>query len=328
MIQEDLNEPTQDMQIPNLFGKICREVNRKLAAGALSEQILDYVFDSISIFIPFDRMGIALLENEGQKLRLSWVRSKMAFSHIVENYSASITGSSLQNVIETGEPRILNDLVKYLAEHPNSQSTKLILEDGIRSSLTCPLYERNRPVGIVFFSSANPNTYKQEHVETFQDISNELAIVIEHGRLRNFFDAKKKESLPVARVIHDLRSPLSIIQAYLDLTSRESWFESLNPDVKKMLSTLQRNSNYMVQMLNEMAEIKQLNEKRPNEGKEEIPLQSFLQEMIGYGQALARQKEIGFISDIQNSLPTSARLNAMHIRRILDNLFSNAIKFS
>jgi len=78
-----------------------------------------------------------LLEEDGQVARARWARSDAPQVKIEVGYSARLAGSSLQKIIETGQPRILNDLKAHLREHPNSESTRLIVEEGMRSSLTC-----------------------------------------------------------------------------------------------------------------------------------------------------------------------------------------------
>lgn len=320
MPEENQNQATE------LFAKLCREVNRKLSRGDISESILDFIFDSIAVLIPYDRMGIALLEENGM-LRLSWVKSRLPVTHLRESYAASMRGSSLQKMIDSRQPRILNNLPEYFAAHPQSESTRLILKDGIRSSLSCPLVANNQAIGIVFFSSAAIGTYKNDHAEIFLDIADELAVVVEQGRLRHLFDRNRKLSLPLARVIHDLRSPLAVIQGYIDISLGARWYKSLHPDVRSTFAVLRRHTQYMVELLNDLAEWKQLSECTPGSGVRSVLVPLFVEEMCALGRSISSRKEIAFHSEAYN-LPDSACFNPAQVRRALDNLFSNAVKFS
>jgi class 3 adenylate cyclase len=134
-----------------------------------------------------------LVEDDGRTARSIWVRSKLPGVEIPVGYSARLEGSSLQAVLESGSPRILNDLEAYLREHPDSENTRRIVADGIRSSLTCPLIAVGKPVGFLFFSSTAPHTYDDVHVELYLRVAEHLSLIIEKSRLyRQVVEAKRE----------------------------------------------------------------------------------------------------------------------------------------
>ena len=77
----------------------------------------------------------------------------------------------------------MNDLLAYLKRHPTSQSTKLITNEGVRSSMTCPLFVNNTPFGFLFFSSDEVDTYTDFHVSVLKEISNQLALLLMTSRV-------------------------------------------------------------------------------------------------------------------------------------------------
>ena len=158
-------------------------LGEKVNAGLVLGDVLDQIFDSFRSIIPFDRIGCSLLEDDGRVARAVWARSLGGASQLGPGYTAPLEGSSLAQIIETGRPRIINDLEQYLREHPASQSTRLILSEGVRSSLTCPLVALGRRVGFVFFSSNRPGSYSEHHVELLALVAGQLSLVVEKGRL-------------------------------------------------------------------------------------------------------------------------------------------------
>ncbi|HVK61730.1 MAG TPA: GAF domain-containing sensor histidine kinase [Bdellovibrionales bacterium] len=310
-----------------LFGKLVQEINRRMIEGIEYEKILDYVFDSLNLLIPYDRIGIAVVDNDIKTVKLSWVRSKIPIRHLGQNYSAPLKGSSLSKLLETGEPRIINDLVTYATENPDSSSTKLILQDGIRSNLAFPLKANNKPVGIVFFSSAKPYTYDHNHIDVFHSIADELAVVVEQGRLKHFFSENSARAQTLRKVLHDLRAPLSVIQGYLDISADENWYRVLDPEAQKIFDNLRRNTQYMLQLIGDLSEFNQLQRELDSLNINAVDPIEFSKEMAQIGKVLAIHKDISFSADIRD-LPTIAHFDADRIRRVLENLFTNAVKFS
>ena len=159
------------------------EITEKVNTGILLEDVLNYVYDSFRQLLPYDRIGFSLFEDGGHLLRAVWARSESPTPGIPRGYVAPITGSSLEEVLSTGTPRILNDLEAYFAAHPTSDSTRRILSEGLRSSLTCPLIAMGKPIGFIFFSSRKAQAYANAHVALFRQIAGQLATIVEKARL-------------------------------------------------------------------------------------------------------------------------------------------------
>lgn len=151
--------------------------------GVLLDEVLSEIFHRFAGIIPYDRMCCAFLSDDKQHLTAYWAASNLPGTKIQPGYSQSITGSTLMDVIASGQPRVINDLVAYLAAKPSSDATRRVVAEGGRSSLTCPLFVDNEPTGFIFFTSEKPNTYQEAHQSIFRQIAGQISLVLHRSRM-------------------------------------------------------------------------------------------------------------------------------------------------
>lgn len=163
--------------------RMLTEVSEKIVQGLYLEEVLDFIYQSFHALIPYERMGCALLEKAGEWLRAYWERSDAPNIRLRSGFAARMEGSSLQSILVSGQPRIINDLELYLDQNPHSVATRLIVDEGMCSSLTCPLIAMGRPVGFLFFSSRRKNCYQSIHQDIFLRLAGLVSVVVERSRL-------------------------------------------------------------------------------------------------------------------------------------------------
>jgi PAS domain S-box-containing protein len=162
--------------------RLLNDLTASLNLGRSVEEIFDLVYSRLQPLVPYHRMAIAVTDEKRQKLAIIAVRSdgKMVLG---KGYAGEIAGSSLAPLLREGRVRILNDLQDYLQRKPQSESTRLIVREGMRSSLTLPLVVQGEPVGVMFFSNRAAQAYRPEHEEILRAIVGHVAIAVERTRL-------------------------------------------------------------------------------------------------------------------------------------------------
>ena len=124
-------------------------VNKRIANGNSLVEVMDFLFDMTHVVCAWDRLGLAFAEEDGQRLRAIWARAKYDAMSLNTGYSEDLLGSSLEPILREGKLRIIHDLQAYLEANPNSRSTRILVREGVRSNLTCPLHVDGRPVGVL-----------------------------------------------------------------------------------------------------------------------------------------------------------------------------------
>ncbi len=119
-----------------------------------------------------------------RKIRALSARSDRSV-HLGKNYEVDLDNTSLGEIIESGEPRIINDLEAYYKEHTTSESTRLMLSEGMHSSVSLPLNVRDNCVGVVFFSSDSKKAYTREHTGFLKTIALSLAAAFDQSFLND-----------------------------------------------------------------------------------------------------------------------------------------------
>lgn len=238
------------------------ELSHELNKGLFLKDVLEYVYTSFLAIIPYDRIGFSLLEKEDEILRAHWSSSNSTNVTLREGFSQAMKGSSLEKIVQSGTPRIINDLEQYYIENPNSVSTRLILAEGVRSSLTCPLISMGKSIGFIFFSSSKKSCYADIHQAVFCSIANQLATVVEKSKLYEELYAVNKE-LKESRDAFKLKATHDTLTG---LWSRGTICEML----KKELARASRNEKGIALLMIDIDNFKQVNDTYGHQTGDEV----------------------------------------------------------
>lgn len=307
--------------------RILTSITEKINEGLLLSEILDHVFDSFRSIIPYNRIGIALIDEEKNLVRACCTRSEAPEIKIDRGYSAPLKDSSLQKIIETGNPRIINNLKQYLKGHPKSDSTRLIVEEGMQSSLTCPLIAMDKPIGFIFFSSLQPNTYEDIHIDLFLKIASQLSIILEKSRMHEQLiqlSELKNKFLGIAA--HDLRSPIGVVKNFIILFLN-GYLGDIEDKQREVMLTMDRNCDRMLNLIGNLLDISAIESGRLELKFQTVDLHKFFHTYQSMTKSLAEKKQIELKLKIEPDLPNII-VDSDRIMQVLDNLVTNAIKFS
>jgi signal transduction histidine kinase len=289
-------------------------------------EVLDSVYEALYPIIPFDRLGAAFYNEETGLVVLRWVRSENAAKNIGTGYWSELKGSSLEPILRTGRPRIINDLEAYLAEHTESSGTRDALRDGIRSNLTCPLLAGARPIGFLFFSSTRKNAYRLEHVDTFRAVAESLSLAVEKVKyLDDLAQAKRNYAQILYFVAHELKAPLSAIVT-VGTTLLEGYVGKLTPLQQEKVGRMVSSSNHLIKLVRDYIDLSQIEtgEMRYAPRDEVDLVEEVVRPMLDIQEPMAAARSMSVATDLEYlAAPCDPRL----LQVVFNNMLGNAVKY-
>ncbi|KAA3617888.1 MAG: sensor histidine kinase [Calditrichaeota bacterium] len=144
----------------------------------------------------------------------------------------------------------------------------------------------------------------------------------------NMDELKKNDRLRrelIANVSHDLRSPLTSIQGYIEtILMRE---DKMDPEERTLfLETVLRNVTNLNSLVTELFELSKLDTKQNELTKESFSIAELVQDIVLKFQPQAEAKSVNLITKIPNSLEFVIGDISM-IDRVISNLIDNAIRY-
>ncbi len=140
------------------------------------------------------------------------------------------------------------------------------------------------------------------------------------------FKIGKQRDDYVAMMVHELRSPLSVIKGSADLVIREE--KALSPDQKfTMLSQIKESASDLLAIVNDILDVSKIESGRFELHKRVGDLNTLLKNETTYYTTLALEKELKVETELDENIK-QFEFDDDRIKHVMNNLLSNALKFT
>ena len=323
---------TSDRQEEADFGsaerEIIDEINRRIAAASTIVELVDFVFARLPACMPCERIGIAFVEEQGWRLVSHHHVASFAPLLLSKDFAQDLRGSSLETVIRQQQPRILNDLESYLAEHPDSVSTKLIVREGVRASLTCPLLVDGRPVGAIFFSSRQKNVYEARHVALTQAIAERLSQAAEKAyRIEQLENANRAYMEMLGFVAHELKNPVASMITNAQLLT-DGYLGEITAPQREKIERISHQGEHLLDLIGDYLNLARI-ESADNTDSFAL-VEDFAGQLVAPALELLAEQVAERRIRIETVFPEKCRSiygDTALLRIVVSNLVSNGVKY-
>ena len=291
---------------------------------------MEVVWDATSPFLPHDRIGISFIEKDSQRVTSQYFKTRYPKKEIKlgKEYSSGLAGSSLKKILEKGHARIIHDLSLYLKDNPHSHSTRLLVEEGVRSSLTIPLKVENRWVGFLFFSSRKSHIFEKSHAGVLLLVAYSISQTLEKiWRITQLEEMQRDYMSILGFVSHEMKSPLSSLIS-VGQTYAKGYMGETDPQAVETINRMNRIAAYMIQMVNDYLDLSRM--ESGELAYSPVPNISLKEEILDFAVDTVSDRARGQGSDIivRNQIE-DARVTGDSglLKIVMVNMLDNAIKY-
>jgi len=159
---------------------------------------------------------------------------------------------------------------------------------------------------------------KLELEQKVKERTRELEIATEEAKA-----ATLAKSMFLANVSHDLRTPLNSILGYSEILYNEN--QCAEPEYPKSIIS---ESKKLLELINSLLELTQIEAGKIKINMGTLDISAFLQDIKKSYKSLVDDKLIQFYMETEGDLPLYILTDIQKLQRIIDNLITNAIKFT
>ena len=137
--------------------------------------------------------------------------------------------------------------------------------------------------------------------------------------------ANRAKSMFLANMSHELRTPLNAILGYAQLLKRSPQTAKWQTDA---YNTIQQSGEHLLTLIVDLLDLSKIEADKLELELSTVHMPVFLQGVASIVRIKAEEKGLEFECEISPDLPSYVQADQKHLRQILLNLVSNAIKFT
>lgn len=303
-------------------------VDRRVIASVSLDDIMGYLFDSARAAQYCERLCLALLEEDDQRVKVYWVRADYEPILLDREYTMDLRATSLSALIDEKKLRVIDDLEAYHQRHPSSEVTELLVREGVRSSLTCPLEVDKRVVGLMFANSRRPRGFERAQERMLSVVARRIAQAVDKTYRIEQLTAFNNAYLEMLDFVsHELKNPLSSLIMDGELLVG-GYLGELPQEPRRIAERMMQKARYLLNLVREYLVLSRIEGQRlTGDFRQNV---DFASEVVApavdlvIGELEARNMRLVLATSVA---PSGLECDPYLLRIALTNLLGNAVKY-
>lgn len=238
-------------------------------------------------------------------------------------------------------PHLLNnEPIQAIVEDLPTAYQSVFIEQDIQALLIVPIFTDKNLWGFIGFDDCrSKKVWTRWEVTTLKSIAAGIGIALHREDYEKRMQmavlraeesaieaarANAAKSTFLATMSHEIRTPLNGVMGMTNILLEEE----LEPEHRDYLETIQRSSQSLLSLLNDILDYSKIEAGKLELRQEWFPPSKCIHDCVSLFQGQAETKNIRLIETVASSVPPIFKGDSDRILQVLNNLVSNAIKFT
>jgi len=291
----------------------------------LTELVVPQIADWCSVHIIDHTSELRLLSVQARNPELNEMGKTLdsVYSHRL--------GVGAYKVVKTLVPEMVSDITSQMidAHIVDDEHGRLLQRLNLRSYLCVPMIVRDEVLGaLTMLMTESGRLFGEADFRLAQDLARRAAVAIDNARLyRDAQIASRSKDEFLATLSHELRTPINVIQGWVDLLQNEP-MDQIN--YEEALKTLDRNIKLQARLINDLLDVSRIIAGKMSLQFQPVGVAPIIDETVASYSLIAHEKKIKLLFEkkVQDDCMLMAHGDGTRIDQVLRNLLSNALKFT
>jgi PAS domain S-box-containing protein len=317
---------------------------RELAVLNKTGQAIASTLDLDQVLLLAMNEAMAMVDAEAASVLLhDPVHEELEFATIVGPAAETLVGRRMPStegiagwVVQRGRPLLVRDVQTDPRFYRRVDDTTGMTT---RSLLAVPLKYKEKTIGVLEAMNKHRRNFDEHDLDLLSTLAGSAAAAIENARLYEEIRRQADElaaavdrlqeldrlkSEFIQNVSHELRTPLALMRGYAEVLDSGE-LGDLRPEHHVPVSIIARRARVLAELVGDIGMILETEVNPPQ--PEPVLLDQLVRTVLDDFQLTARQAGLTLNADIAPTVP-AVNGYSTYLRRVLDSLLSNAIKFT